>query len=151
MWHFGSKCQRIGASVKANRKRLKAVLASEVRNFGPSSVTLEFVKFPLFDDLFLDLAKFRDLNVFSLFDFLDLDNFRDLDVFSDFLAYFTPFLPTLTPLTSPSPSFLPEAGLLLSFLLKADLLPLFLLGVGSSGDSVVFSIEISGAAILLKP
>ena len=125
--------------MKANRKQLKAVLASGVRNFGPSSVASKLVEFPLFDNFFPDLAKFRDLDVFSLFDF------------PDFLAYFTPFLPTLNPSTSPSPSFLPKAGWLLSFLLEADLLPLFLLGAGLSGDPVVFSIEVSEAAILLKP
>ena len=112
---------------------------SGVRNFGPSSVASKLVEFPLFDNFFPDLAEFQDLDVFSLFDF------------PDFLACSTPFPPTPNPSTSPSPSFLPEAGLLLSFLLEADLLPLVLLGAGSSGDPVVFSIEVSGAAILLKP
>ena len=134
MWHSGSKYQRIGVSVKANRKRLKDVLASGARNFDPFSVALELVEFPLFDNFFPDL-----------------DNFRDLDVFSDFLACSISFPPTPTPSTSPSPSFFPEAGLLLSFLLEADLLPSFLLGADSLGNPVVFSIEVSGAAILLKP
>ena len=144
MWYSRSKCQRIGASVKANYKRLKAVLALGVKNFGLSSVMSELVKFPLFDGFFLDLAKFQDLDIFLLFDFLDLNNFPD------FLACFTPFLPTPNSSTSLSPLFFSKASLLLSFLLKADLLPSFLLKAGLSGDLVVFSIEISEAAILLK-
>ena len=151
MWHFGSKCQRIGASVKANHKQLKAVLASGVKNFGPSSVALELIEFLLFDNFFPDLAEFQDLDVFSLFNFSDLDNFQDLDVFPNFLVCSTPFPPTPNPSISPSPSFFPKAGLLSSFLLEANLLPSFLLGAGSSSDPVVFSIEVNGAAILLKP
>ena len=151
MWHSGSKCQRIEASIKASHKWLKVVLASGVKNFGPIFVALKLVEFPFFDNFFPDLAKFRDLDVFLLFDFSDLDNFPDLDNFSDFLAYFILFLPTPNSLTSLSPSFLPEDGLLLLFLLKADLLPLFLLGASLSSNPVVFSIEVSGAAILLKP
>ena len=42
----------------------------------------------------------------------------------------------------------PKTGLLLSFLLEADLLPSILLGAGSSDDPVVFSIEMNEAAIL---
>ena len=140
MWHSGSKCQRIGASIKTRRKWLKVVLALGVRNFGPSFVVSKLVEFPLFDDFFLDLANFPDL-----------DNFQDLDVFPDFLAYSTPFLliPNLS--TLPFPSFFPKAILLLLFLLKANLLLLFLLGTSLLGDLVIFSIEISRAAILLKP
>ena len=42
----------------------------------------------------------------------------------------------------------PKAGLLSSFLQEGELLPLFLLG----GDLlVVFNIEVSGTAFLLKP
>ena len=134
MWHSGSKCQRIGASVNASRKRLKADLASGVRKLGPASVAPKLGEFPLFDEFFPNLADFRDLDVFWPFDF------------PDFLACSTPSPPN--PSTSPSPSFLPEAGLLSSFLLEADLLPSFLLGAGSL---VVFNIEVSGAAILLKP
>ena len=58
MWHFGSKYQRIGALIKASRKRLKAVLALEVKNFGPASITSKLVEFLLFDNFFPDLAKF---------------------------------------------------------------------------------------------
>ena len=136
MWHFGLKCQRIRASVKASHKQLKAVLASGVKNFGPASVMLELVEFPLFDNFFADLAKFRDLDVFSLFNFPDLDNFLD------FLACFILFLPTPNPLTSLLPSFFLEADLLSSFLLKANLLLLFLLRAGLLGNLIVFSIEV---------
>ena len=55
------------------------------------------------------------------------------------------------PSTSPSTSFLPEAGLLPLFLPEASFLPLFLPGAGLSGDSVIFSIEVNGLSILLKP
>ena len=64
MWHSGSKCRRIKASVKASRKGLKAVLVLRVRNFDPVFVTSKLVKFPLFDNFFPDLAEFQDLNVF---------------------------------------------------------------------------------------
>ena len=103
-----------------------------VRKLGPASVAPKLGEFPLFDEFFLDLADFQDLNVFWPFDF------------PDFLACSTPSPPNPSTL----PSFLPEAGLLSSFLLEADLLPSFLLGAGSL---VVFNIEVSGAAILLKP
>ena len=141
MWHSGSKYQRIGASVNASRKRLKASLAPGIRKLGPISLALKLGEFPLFGSFF----------DFSPLDFPDLDDFRDLADFwpfdfPDFLACSTPSPPN--PSTSPSPSFLPEAGLLSSFLLEADLLPSFLLGAGSL---VVFNIEMSGAAILLKP
>ena len=151
MWHSGSKCQRIGASVKTSRKRLKVVLASGVKNFGLTFIVPKLVEFPLLDNFFPNLAKFWNLDVFSLFDFPDLDNFQDLDVFPDFLVCFILFPPIPNSSTSLSPLFSPEAGLLLLFLLEADLLPSFLLEAGLSGDPVVFSIEVSGAAILLKP
>ena len=125
--------------MKANRKQLKAVLVLGVRNFGPTFVALKLVEFPLFNNFFLDLAKFWDLDIFLLFDF------------PNFLAYSTPFPPIPNLLTSLLSSFLPKAGLLLSFLLKADLLPLFLLGASLSGNLIVFSIEVSTIAILLKP
>ena len=87
---------------------------------------------------------------FSLFNCPDLDKFSDLDNFLDFLAYSTPFSSISNLLTSPLLSFFQEAGLLWLFLLEADLLLLFLLEAGLSGDSVVFSIKMSRAAILLK-
>ena len=112
--------------MKANYKWLKAILALGFKNFGPSSVVSKLVKFPLFDNFFLDLAKFQDLNIFSLFDFPNLDNFPN------FLAYSTPFLPTLNLLILLSPT-------------------LSCSGVNFSGGTVVFSIEMGRAAILLKP
>ena len=117
--------------MKASRKWLKAALASGVRKFGPAFLASKLDKFLLFDG-FLDLANFLP------FEFPDLDNFPD------FLAS----SPSPNPSTSLSPSFIPEIGLLSSFLLETDLLPSFLLGAGSL---VIFNIEVSGAAILLKP
>ena len=134
MWHSGWKCWRIGALVKANRKRLKADLALGVKKLGPDSVAPKIGKFPLFDGFFPDLADFRDLNVFWLFNFLD------------FLACSTPS--PLNQSNSPSPSFFLEASLLSSFLLKADFLPLFLLRVSLL---VVFNIEMNRTTILLNP
>ena len=127
--------------MNASRKRLKASLAPGVRKLGPVSLASKLGKFPLFGGFF----------DFSPLDFPYLDNFRDLAKFwllefPDFLACSTPSPPN--PSTSSLPSFLPEAGLLSSFLLEADLLPSFLLEAGSF---VVFNIEVSGAAILLKP
>ena len=135
--------------MKANRKWLKAVLALGVRNFGPSSVASELIEFSVFDNFFPDLAEFQDLDVFSPFDFSDLNNFSLFD-FPNFLACSTPFPPIPNLLTSSSPSFFPEASLLLSLLLEADLLSLFLLKAGLSSNPVVFSVKVSRAAILLK-
>ena len=137
--------------MKANHKRLKVVLVSGVRNFGLAPVASKLIKFLFFDNFFPDLAKFWDLDVFSLFDFPDLDNFLDLDNFPAFLACYRLFLLILNLLTSPLLLFLPKASLLLLFLLEADLLPLFLLKVGLSDNLIVFSIKVSRAAILLKP
>ena len=117
---------------------------SGVKKFGPASVALKLVEFPLFDDFFLDLAKFWDLDIFLLFYFFDLNNFPD------FLACFIPFSPTPNLSTLLLPSYFLEASLILSFLLKADLLPSFLIGAGLSGGLVVYNIEISRVAILLK-
>ena len=119
--------------MKANRKRLKADLASGVRKLSPASVAPKLGEFPLFDEFFPDLADFRELDVFWLFDF------------PDFLAC---SIPPPNPSISPLPLFLPEAGLLLLFLLEADLMLSFLLGAGSL---VVFNIKVSRASILLKP
>ena len=119
--------------MKANRKRLKADLALGVRKLGPDSVAPKFGGFLLFDEIFPNLADFWDLDVFWPFDF------------SDFLTCSTP--PPPNSLTSLLLSFLLKAGLLLLFLLKVDLLPLFLLGAGLL---IVFNIEVSRAAILLK-
>ena len=148
MWHSKSKCRRIGASIKASRKWLKASLAPGVRKLGLASVTLKLGKFPLFDGFFGFLP-------------LDFDNFQDLANFfdfSDFLTCFIPSPPNLSILPLPSffsetsllPLFLLEAGLLPSFFLEAGLLPLFFLRAGSLGYPIIFNIEVSEAAILLK-
>ena len=134
MWHSGSKCQRIKTLVNASRKWLKAFLAPGIRKLGPVFVAPKLGKFSLFDEFFPDLTDFWDLDIFWPFDFLD------------FLLCSTQSPQNLS--TSPLPSFLPEASLLSSFLLEADMLPSFLLGAGLL---IVFNIEVSEAAILLKP
>ena len=113
MWHSKLKCQKIGALVKASHKRLKVVLASGVKNFGPASVASKLVEFPLFDNFFPDLVKFQDLNIFS--------NFLVCSTLPP-----TPN-PLILPLPTPSYS---EVDLFYSI--------------------VIFSIKVSGAAILLK-
>ena len=127
MWHFGSKYWRIRALVKANHKRLKADLASGFRKLSPLSLASKLDEFSLFDSFF----DFLSLN------FPDLDNFRDLDIFwpfnfPDFLAIFTLPTPSTPSLLSQSPT---------SSLSEVHL----------SGGAVVFSIEVSETAILLKP
>ena len=109
--------------VKANYKWLKAVLASRVKKLGPFFLASKLDKFPLFNDFFLNLA-----------DFWDLDNFQDLDnflVFDNFL-YFS--------IDSSSPS-TPSISLLVSISLATN----------TYDDTVVFIIDVSGTAILLKP
>ena len=127
--------------MNASRKRLNAFLAPRVRKLGPVFLASKLGEFSLFGSF----SDFLPLNFPDLDDFWDLAEFWPFK-FPDFLACSTPSPPN--PLTSSSPSFLPEAGLLSLFLLEADLLPSFLLGAGSL---VVFNIEVSGAAILLKP
>ena len=117
----------------------------EIRNFDLTSIVLKLVKFPLFDNLFFDLANFQDLNVFLLFDFLDLNNFPD------FLICFISFLPISNLSILLLLLFLLKTGLLLLFLLKTNLLPLFLLGASLLGNPVIFSIEMNGVVISLKP
>ena len=110
--------------MKANRKRLKTVLALAVRNIGLISIASKLIEFPLFNDFFPDLAKFQDLDVFMLFNFPDLDNFLN------FLVYST-LPPTPNSLTSP----------LLIFSHS---------GINLFSSTVVFSIEVNEVAILLK-
>ena len=120
MCDFGLKCQRIGALVKANYKRLKSDLASGVKKLGPVSVAPKLGEFLLFDEFFPDLADFQGLDVFWPFDF------------PDFLASLLPPPPPI-PNPTTSPLLFPTSG------------------PDTSGDQVVFSIEVSRAAILLKP
>ena len=115
-----------------------------MKNFDLSSVASEIVEFPLFDIFYFNLAKFRDLDVFLVFDFFDLNNFLN------FLAYSTLFQLTSNLSSLQLLSFFPEIGLLLLFPLKANLLPLFLLQAGLSGNLVIFNIEVNRATILLK-
>ena len=145
MWHFRLKYQRIGASVKASHKWLNAFLVSGIKNFGLVSIVSKLVKFLFFDNFFFDLVKFRDLDIFLLFDFSNLDNF------SNFLMYSIPFSIILNSSTSLLPSFLLETHLLSLFILETDFLLLFLLETDLSSDLIVLNIEVSGAAILLKP
>ena len=139
MWYSGSKCRRIEVLVKASCKWLKAILASGVRNFGLTSIASKLVEFLLFDNFFLELVEFQDLDLFSLFDF------------PDFLACSIPFPPIPNPLTLLLPLIFPEVGLLSLFILEADLLLSFPLETGLSGNQVVFNFEVSRAAILLEP
>ena len=133
MWHSGSKCQKIGALVKASRKRLNVSLAPGVRKLGPAFLASKLGEFPLFDS-FLDLADFLPSKL------PDLDDFwlSDLPVFGS-----TCFDPSLNPL--PSPPTLPNS------LAASTLAPSTPLAARTYDDMVVFSIDMSGAAILLKP
>ena len=110
--------------MKASRKWLKAALALEVKKLGLASLALKLGEFLIFDG-FLDLAKFLP------FEFPHLNNFRPFDDFPDFLASSSPLL------LSPNPTISP--------------LPFSTLGFDILGNLVVFSIEVSGVAILLKP
>ena len=76
--------------MKANRKRLKADLALGVKKLGPLTLALKLDKFPLFNG-FLDLANFRDLDIFWPFDFLDFLAISTLP---------TPSPPSLSPTSS---------------------------------------------------
>ena len=69
MRYFKSKCQRIGALVKANHKWLKADLALVLKKLGPGSVVSKLGEFPLFNG-FLDFADFLP------FEFPDLADFQ---------------------------------------------------------------------------
>ena len=78
--------------MKANRKWLKADLASGVRKLSPDFIVPKLDEFPLFDEFFPDLDDFWDLDVFWPFNFFD------------FLVISTPLPSTLLP-SSPSPTF----------------------------------------------
>ena len=108
--------------MKASHKQLKASLAPGVKKLDAASVTPKLGEFPLFDKFFLDLVKFQDLDNFF--------NFPPFD-FPDFVAS------SSLSLLIPNLTILP--------------LPFSTSGPDMSGDPVVFNIEVSGAAILLKP
>ena len=120
MWYFKLKYQRIRALVKTSRKQLKVVLASEVKKLGLTSLALKLGKFPLFNG-FLDLADFLP------FEFSDLDNFRHFDNFLHF-------------------SINSSLSLLLPTLLAAKTSS----ATSTCDEIVVFSIDVSGMANLLK-
>ena len=138
MWYSKSKCQKIKALVKASHKWFKIILVLGVKNFDLAFIVLKLVEFSFFNNFFFDLAKFQNLDVFLLFNF------------SDFLAFSIPFLPILNLLTSLLLSFFLKAYLLSLFLLKADLLPSILPRASLLDNSVIFSIVVNGATILLK-
>ena len=69
-----------------NYKQLKIILALRVKKHDSTLLVSILNKFSLFDNFFSNLAKFWDLDNFSLFEFLDLNNF------SDFLASFSSLL-----------------------------------------------------------
>ena len=54
--------------MKANHKRLKAILASKVKKLSPFFLVLKLGKFSFFDDFFFDLADFWNLDNFQIFD-----------------------------------------------------------------------------------
>ena len=114
------------ALVKANRKQLKAALASGVKKLDPLFLALKLGVFPLFDG-FLDIVNLL------LFEFLDLDNFRPFDNFPVFND--DPFF--LIDLLSPST---------LLILLAASIS----LVASTCDNIVIFNIDISGATILMK-
>ena len=115
--------------MKASYKRLKTILALEVKKVDLDFLALKLGEFLLFDGFF---------NIANLlfYNFFDLDNFFN---FLNFLVYFILLLPNL--LISLLSSFFSITNLLLLFLLVADL----------SNDSVVFNIEVRKVAILQKP
>ena len=135
MWYFVSKCQKIGALVKVNRKRLKADLALRVRMLDPSSLVSKLGEFLLFDNFF----------DFSPLDFPNLNNFWDLADFwlSDLLVFGSIHFDLLLNLLPPPTS--------LILLAASTLMPSTLLAASTCDNMVVFSINVNGATILLNP
>ena len=120
MWHSGLKCQRIGASIKASHKRLKVALALGVKKLGPAFVALKLGEFPLFDSFF-------DFSPFNLDDFQDLAIVWPFDLLIFGSTCFDLSLDLSPPPISPTS-----------------------LAASTCDDMVVFSIDVSGVAILLK-
>ena len=133
IWHFKSKYWRIGALIKANYKQLKTILILGIRKLSLFFLALKLGEFSLFDNFFLDLANFWDLDNFSLFKFPNLDNFR----FSENFPILNIFLHFPINLSS---------FLMLSILLAANIL----LAKSIYNDTIVFSIDVNSMAILLK-
>ena len=114
--------------MKANRKWLKAVLVSGVKKLGLFFLASKLSKFPFFDNSFSNLANFWDLDNFLVFDdFWDLNNFL---IYNNFPYFSIDLLP---------PSMLPTS-------LAANIS----LATSTCDDRVVFSIDVSNMAILLK-
>ena len=113
--------------MKASHKQLKAALALRIRKLGPTSVASNLGEF-LFFDCFLNLAKFQDLDVFWL---------------SGLLVFGSTCFDSSLDLSPPSMS--PTS------LTASILAPSTSLAANTCDDIVVFSINVSGAAILLKP
>ena len=107
--------------MKASHNWLKVTLALEVKKLGLASVISKLGEFPLFDS-FLDLTNFLS------FEFLDLNNFLVIVNF----PYFSIDLSS-------------------SLTIPTSLAATNLLTTSTYDKTVVFSIDISGAAILLKP
>ena len=110
--------------MKTNHKRLKVALVSKIRKLGPLFLASKLGEFPFFDDFFFDLANFRDLDNFWLFN-LPAFGFKRFDL----------------PLPSTSPT----------LLATSTLVPSTSLAASTYNEMVVFSIDVSGAAILLNP
>ena len=110
--------------MNASRKQLKIFLVSEFKKLRLVFLASKLDEFSHFDNFFLNLANFWDLDNFWVFDFWAFN-------FSDFLAY--SILLLLIPISlSLSPTF---------SLSKADLLD----------STVVFSNKVSRTTFLLKP
>ena len=128
--------------MKVNYKRLKADLVSGVRKLGPLFLALKLDKFLLFDSFF----DFSPLDFPDLDDFWDLADFWDLDIFwpSNLLVFgSTRFDLSLNPLLLPPTLSTSSAASILT--------PSTSLAASTCDDIVVFSIDVSGATILLKP
>ena len=114
---------KIRALVKTSHKRLNAFLAPGVKKLSPLFLALKLGEFSLFNNIFLDLANFWDLDNFSLFDFL-VFSFICLDLL----------------LSSMAPISLTASTLVHNNLLDAS----------TWNNMVIFNIDVSSMAILLK-
>ena len=113
--------------VKVSHKQLKVILASGVRKLSPTSVASKLGEYPLFNGFF-------DLSLFDLDDFWDLANFWlfDLPVFG--FICFNPLPPLMSP----------------TLLLASTLAPSISLAASNYNDMIVFNINVSDTAIVLK-
>ena len=114
--------------VNINHKWLKAVLILRVKKLGSFFLVSNLDKFLLFDNFFPDLADFQNLNNFLTFKFPNLDYFL---VFNNFLYFLVNLL----------------LSLISPILLAANISST----ISTYDDKIVFSINISSTALLLKP